>query len=427
MHPILAQRGGLWLYLGAWVPSGGLLATMLALADDISWIESVALALPLALVYAFICLAAWYPAQGASPATGVYRLVTTQLVAGLFSSGLWIFLGAVWSHTLDRVPSLVGIHSHFRAQAPLLFVVGLLLYALATAGHYLLLAFEASRAAQSRNLELQVEAQEAQLQALQARRDHELAEKELELARTIQRRLLPPPEMEGAGYRLAARNLPAQVVAGDFYDVFGLADGTLGIVVADVAGKGLGASLIMASVKSVLPFIAASHSVVETLAELNRKLVGELGPREFVALAFARFDPTSGRLELANSGLPDPYLLRPRHGPQTIEVPGPRLPLGVRGSVEYESALVKLHPCDRVLLLTDGIPEASTRAGEPLGYEELNHLMALVTPAPGSPARWLDAFLRRIDKATADPHEDDLTALLLEHHNPSFEGSPEVR
>ncbi|HSS44398.1 MAG TPA: SpoIIE family protein phosphatase, partial [Thermoanaerobaculia bacterium] len=116
-------------------------------------------------------------------------------------------------------------------------------------------------------------------------KEAEFAEKELELARSIQRRLLPPAEIEGDGYRVAARNLPARFVAGDFYDVFPLSDGTVGLVVADVSGKGIGASLIMASVKSVVPLVASGRSVSETLRELNRKLSGELAAREFVALA----------------------------------------------------------------------------------------------------------------------------------------------
>jgi hypothetical protein len=88
-------------------------------------------------------------------------------------------------------------------------------------------------------------------------KEAEFAEKELELARSIQQRILPPQELSGEGYRITARNLPARFVAGDFYDVFQLPDGAVGIVVADVAGKGVGASLIMATVKATLPFIAA--------------------------------------------------------------------------------------------------------------------------------------------------------------------------
>ncbi len=109
-------------------------------------------------------------------------------------------------------------------------------------------------------------------------KDTELAERELELARDLQSRLLPPPEIEGEGYRVAARNLAARVVAGDFYDVFRLSDGAVGLTVADVAGKGMAASLIMASAKARLPLLAADRPAEETLRELNRTLAAELSP-----------------------------------------------------------------------------------------------------------------------------------------------------
>ncbi|MGH9315537.1 MAG: PP2C family protein-serine/threonine phosphatase [Thermoanaerobaculia bacterium] len=242
-------------------------------------------------------------------------------------------------------------------------------------------------------------------------KEQEFAEKELALARSIQSRLLPPAEMEGPGYRIAARNLPARFVAGDFYDVFPLSDGTVGLVVADVSGKGIGASLIMASVKSVVPLVASGRSVSETLRELNRKLSAELAAREFVALACARYDTASGSLELANAGLPDPYFLDAGESVRPLSVPGPRLPLGIRPDVAYESLTVSLAPGRRVLFLTDGIPEARTGNGDPLGYEALALLLA---EGSGPPAQWLDSLLDRVRAVTSGALEDDWTVLLLE-------------
>jgi serine phosphatase RsbU (regulator of sigma subunit) len=241
-------------------------------------------------------------------------------------------------------------------------------------------------------------------------KEAEFAERELHLARGLQSRLLPPPEIEGEGYRIAARNLPARVVAGDFYDVFPLAGGALGVVVADVAGKGMAASLIMASVKAMLPLVAAGRTPEETLRELNRRLAAELSPREFVALAYARFDPAAGTLALANAGLPDPYLL-PLSGPaQAVAVPGPRLPLGVRREVEYRSQDLSLALGERLLFLTDGLAEAPTAAGEPLGYDAFAGLL----DGLGS----LDDLLERVRSATSPNLEDDWTALLLERAAP---------
>jgi hypothetical protein len=245
----------------------------------------------------------------------------------------------------------------------------------------------------------------------------EFAERELQLARALQSRLLPPPESAGEGYRVAARNLAAQVVAGDFYDVFRLADGAVGLAVADVAGKGMAASLIMASAKARLPLLAADRPAEETLRELNRTLASELSPREFVALAFVRYDPARGVATLVNAGLPDPYLIRPGEPPLPLTVPGPRLPLGAWREVAYEALTVTLQPGDRLLLLTDGLAEAPTTAGEPLGYPAL---AALLTPEgeagnpPGTLLDWIDALLDRVRTATQPALEDDWTALVLE-------------
>ena len=244
-------------------------------------------------------------------------------------------------------------------------------------------------------------------------KEAEFAERELQLARSLQSRLLPPAELAGEGYRVAARNLAARVVAGDFYDVFRLADGAVGLTVADVAGKGMAASLIMASAKARLPLLAADRPAEETLRELNRVLAAELSAREFVALAFARYDPSSGALTLANAGLPDPYLLRPGEPPRPLVVPGPRLPLGARREVPYEALQLRLQPGDRLLMFTDGLAEAPTSAGEPLGYAALAELM----PIDGGAApllAWLDGVLERVRERTVAVLEDDWTALVLE-------------
>jgi sigma-B regulation protein RsbU (phosphoserine phosphatase) len=246
-------------------------------------------------------------------------------------------------------------------------------------------------------------------QSVERIKEQEYAEKELEVARQIQLRLLPPEDLAGEGYRVAAKNLAAQFVAGDFYDVLRLADGALGLAVADVSGKGTGASLIMASVKAALSFIAEGRGAAEVMRELNARLVRELGAREFVALAYARFEPASGDLEIANAGLPDPYLLA-SGGARPWAVPGPRLPLGVRAEVLYEATRLRLAVGERVLFLTDGLPEARTPAGEPLGYESLVSLV----PEAATPRLVVDGLFAAVRVATRPETEDDWTALVLE-------------
>jgi Stage II sporulation protein E (SpoIIE) len=253
--------------------------------------------------------------------------------------------------------------------------------------------------------------QERLRQSVERLKEHEFAEKELQLAREIQQCLLPPQEMEGPGYRLAARNVPAQFVAGDFYDVFRLADGALGVVVADVAGKGMASSLVMATVKAVLPLVAADRSVEETLAELNRKLVADLGPREFVALAYVRYEP-DGAFTLGNAGLPDPYRLAGGRPPRALSVPGERMPLGARRESRYGALTGRLEPGERLLLLTDGLPEALMATDEPMGYPALERI--LETSDSASPSEFLEGLFRRVREASVPTLQDDLTALVLE-------------
>jgi sigma-B regulation protein RsbU (phosphoserine phosphatase) len=240
----------------------------------------------------------------------------------------------------------------------------------------------------------------------------ELGRRELEMARDVQRRLLPPSELEGPGWQVAGRCLPARVVAGDFYDVLRRPDGSVDLVVADVAGKGFAASLIMASVKAMLPFVTAESGVAESLAQLNQRLALELGRGEFVALTLARYRPSERQVELSNAGAPDPYFLRPGQPPLPLSVPGPRLPLGIRQQVAYASRTVEVSIDDRLLLLTDGLPEARDVSGDPIGYETLESMLSR-EPATGAPFSWLTGLFDRVQQQTGRVPEDDWTAALL--------------
>ena len=172
MHPILTRSGRMGPYLAAWVPIAGIMAVLIRLAAGSSWVEAAALTLPLAAVYAFICLASWYPCR-ATPLhrATLGRVLLTHGLAGAISTVLWLFLAVTWASLLEAYPPFVGVSERFPRLVLVLLVTGLLLYTLAAVLHYLVIAFEDARHAEKRELELRLLAREAELKALRAQVD----------------------------------------------------------------------------------------------------------------------------------------------------------------------------------------------------------------------------------------------------------------
>lgn len=171
MHPILADWRRLGLYLSAWVPIAIFLTV--GLGGSVPWASAAAFFLPLTLVYAFVCLSAWYttrifPLQSGAPGPG--RFLLTQIAAGAMGGGIWVAIGQAWAGTLESLGA-TGISALYVEQRPLLFVVGALLFWLAVALHAALLAFEMSKEAERRAVEQHLLAREAELKALRAQVD----------------------------------------------------------------------------------------------------------------------------------------------------------------------------------------------------------------------------------------------------------------
>jgi two-component system, LytTR family, sensor histidine kinase AlgZ len=170
MHPILGDRRRLFIYLLVWQ----LVAVLLTfgLRQDASWSVAAALFVPLCCLYAFVCLSAWYLCR-AFPADSSSRPLNLLLVyvgAGTLASLLWIVSGLSWALSLDRL-GFPDARTIYDEQQLLLFVLGMLLFGLAAAGHYLLIAVQASRDAETRAIELDLLAREAELRALRAQID----------------------------------------------------------------------------------------------------------------------------------------------------------------------------------------------------------------------------------------------------------------
>ena len=185
-------------------------------------------------------------------------------------------------------------------------------------------------------------------------------------ARDVQSRLLGSPAPRVPGYDVAVAWRLAEGLGGDCSHVAGLPGGRLAVAIADVCGKGTPAALLMASVKASLEELVAADLAPRALcARLARTLAPRLGPDRFVSLVYAVLDPARGTLVYANAGHPAPVLLRPDGTVWRLKRGGPVL--GVVAEADYEEGLLALHRGDRLVLVTDGITEATSRADEELG------------------------------------------------------------
>jgi serine phosphatase RsbU (regulator of sigma subunit) len=196
---------------------------------------------------------------------------------------------------------------------------------------------------------------------------------EMRVARTIQQGLFPARSPQLDGYTLATRCQPARETGGDFFDFIELGQGRLGVVIADVAGKGMPAALLMANARSTLRAEARlGFGPSETLRQANRSLCDDVNSGSFVTCLYAMLDATEHRICFANAGHPLP-LLYDNGATREIEVYG--LPLGLRPDATYEEVHVSLQPGDTMVLYTDGITETMNASRELLGFERLVELL----------------------------------------------------
>jgi hypothetical protein len=171
MHPILGDPRRLGIYLLLWQLLGLLL--MAGLRGDADWGTSAAFFLPLCVLYAFVCLSAWYVCRAYPLEKGARLLpaTATYMAAAAVASGIWLLAAAFWATGLDAFSDVFRARDLYDGQRVLLLVVGGLLFLLAAASQYLLIAFEASREAERRAIELDLLAREAELKALRSQID----------------------------------------------------------------------------------------------------------------------------------------------------------------------------------------------------------------------------------------------------------------
>src|ERR1700746_2067830 len=169
MHPILGNLRRLIPYLLAWLPLSAMLVYLLAVPGGLTWTEAFALGIPLCLLYGFMCLSAWYPVRWTPlDRAGALQVAFTHLLGAIVVSGIWILSAKALAHEFSGFSAFNGVEPHLSKNLPLLFGTGILLYLLAVAFFYVLLAVQQSQEAKEREMKAGVLARDAELRALKA-------------------------------------------------------------------------------------------------------------------------------------------------------------------------------------------------------------------------------------------------------------------
>jgi sigma-B regulation protein RsbU (phosphoserine phosphatase) len=199
-------------------------------------------------------------------------------------------------------------------------------------------------------------------------------EREVAEARSIQQGLLPKSIPQRAGYEIAGAWQPAQSIGGDYYDVLEFDECTLGLCIADVAGKGLPAALLMSNLQAAVRGLASAALSPEGLcARLNSLVCHNTGNDRFITFFYAQLDGPARVLRYTNAGHNAPIVLHRDGSHERLEAGGGVL--GVFPHQTFAAGAAKLAPGDRVILFTDGVTEAYDAGGEEFGEARLLDLL----------------------------------------------------
>lgn len=247
------------------------------------------------------------------------------------------------------------------------------------------------------------------------RNEAELAalRKEVDIAGDIQRRIIPSSFPEHPELDMAASLEPAKEMSGDFYDVFSIDRDRLGIVMADVAGKGIPAAFFMAVARTLIRTIALSGAAPDAcLDEANRVLCHHRIPAMFVSVVYLVLDMNSWQLEFSNGGHQHPLLVHgDGKGVEPLEG-GKSVVLGVAEELPYKRTTVTLQPGDALVLYTDGITEAFNREREQ--FSEQRMIEVLAADAHKDAAGMLNGLFTAVRRFVGEAGQsDDITTLVL--------------
>lgn len=256
-------------------------------------------------------------------------------------------------------------------------------------------------------LEASTVVENAKLLALS--REKEKIESELKIARTIQQKLLPRKYPEGLKFDVSGQNVACQSVGGDYYDFFELSEGCLGIVIADVSGKGTAAALLASMLQGVFWATATAGNPPAAVADrVNHYVCERSTPDKYATLFYAILHP-SGRINYVNAGHNPPMLVK---GNGTVEqLASENLPIGMFAEATYKESVIDMACGDTLVMYTDGVTEAANSEDEMFSEERL---AAFLIPSNEQPLEHVRDHLLQAVKAFAggEPQSDDITVVV---------------
>ena len=240
------------------------------------------------------------------------------------------------------------------------------------------------------------------------------ARAELEWAGRVQAGILPDKVPTLPGWDIAARLEPARETSGDFYDFIPLPNNKLGIVIADVTDKGLGAAVFMALASSLIRTYASRYPTLPALAlsSVIERILTDTRGSIFVTAFYAVLEPEIGRLRFVNAGHGPPMLLSSLKGKPVDRLGRTGIPLGVMESAVWGQKIARLTSGDLLLLYTDGVTEAQDRYGDFFGEGRLMDALRAQRDRPVSQV--LDGVIAALNRFTGDtPRQDDRALVVL--------------
>lgn len=241
--------------------------------------------------------------------------------------------------------------------------------------------------------------------------DKKRLDHEIDVAREIQRVLLPTTAPPMEGFHCAALNIPARQVSGDYFDFIRVDEDNWGVAVADVSGKGVPASLVMTMCRSVLRSVAPGRmSPAQVLGALNRQLFPDMREDMFITMLYMVLN-RSGTVTLARAGHETPLLWRSSTR-QTEAVESPGMALGIDPGDTFDEVIrdvtVFLEPRDTLVAYTDGINEALDDEGNEFGQDQLKEV--LQTAGASGVDHLVTAIIERVQRfSSGHPQNDDIT------------------